>query len=450
MVFVAISLAFAGVALVVLQDRSVRKLVEQQVRAHAVFAANRLAAGVSPITAVDTGTSGFEVLQVLDARGEVLAASPQLAGAPALQPPRLAASDTVAASTGSQMVDAAPLLVVERTVTTKAGVRVVLAAGSLAAGSRGTATVAELMGLGVPLLAVITGAATFALTGRALRPVEAIRSQVAGFTGHDLGRRVTEPYAYDEVGRLARTMNDMLARLDGAQVAQRRFVADASHELRSPLATIIARLELGLRRGPTDTDMAAMMPEAQRMTRLIEDLLLLTRADERGLAPRRSDIDLDELVETEAARLRETTSIQVRVDTAPARISGDRAQLTRVLRNLLDNAARHAANRVALRVRVAAGRTYLEVSDDGPGIPAVERKRVFDRFVRLDEGRAREAGGAGLGLAIVADLIAAHDGAVEAREADDGGALLVVCLPSQPITASSALVSEPPSHPSLA
>jgi hypothetical protein len=111
MVFVAISLAFAGVALVVLQDRSVRKLVEGQVRAHAVFAANRLAAGVSPITAVDTGTSGFEVLQVLDARGAVLAASPQLAGAPALQPPRLAAPDTVAASIGSQMVDAAPLLV---------------------------------------------------------------------------------------------------------------------------------------------------------------------------------------------------------------------------------------------------------------------------------------------------------------------------------------------------
>jgi signal transduction histidine kinase len=167
------------------------------------------------------------------------------------------------------------------------------------------------------------------------------------------------------------------------------------------------------------------------------------------LAPRRSDIDLDELVETEAARLRETTSIQVRVDTAPARISGDRAQLTRVLRNLLDNAARHAANRVALRVRVAAGRAYLEVSDDGPGIPAVERKRVFDRFVRLDEGRGREAGGAGLGLAIVADLIAAHGGSVEAREADDGGALLVVCVPSEPMTAGSAPVSEP-SRPSLA
>jgi signal transduction histidine kinase len=227
-------------------------------------------------------------------------------------------------------------------------------------------------------------------------------------------------------------MNDMLTRLETARAAQRRFVADASHELRSPLATITARLELGQRRGPTDTDTAEMLPEAHRMSRLIDDLLLLARADERGLAPRRDDVDLDELVEAEAARLRNTTAVRVEVDTAPVRVTGDRAQLARLLRNLTNNAARHARSRVTLRVRAERTEAILDVADDGPGIPILDRRRVFDRFVRLDEGRARETGGAGLGLAIVAEIVAAHHGQVTTAESPGGGALLHVRLPAQP------------------
>jgi len=430
-VLVAIALSVAGVALVLLQQRSVRASVEQQVQAHAVAAADQLVAGATPAAAVQVGSNGFAVLQVLDGAGTVLAASPQLAGAPPLRPGQASVPEVTADQPGGFVGDG-PLLVVDRQVATASGPRLVVAGGSLVAAERSTTIVTDLTMIGVPLLALLAAAATYAITGRALRPVEAIRAQVAALTDRDLGQRVPEPFAHDEVGRLARTMNDMLARLETARAAQRRFVADASHELRSPLATITGRLELGQRRGPTDTDIAEMMPEAQRMGRLLDDLLLLARADERGLAPHHDDVDLDELVEAEAARLRNTATVRVEVDTAPVRVTGDRAQLARVLRNLTNNAARHATSRVSLRLRAERAEAILDVADDGPGIPIRDRRRVFDRFVRLDEGRARETGGAGLGLAIVAEVVAAHQGQVTAAESPGGGALLNVRLPAQP------------------
>lgn len=279
---------------------------------------------------------------------------------------------------------------------------------------------------------LVAGAATYAFSGRALRPVEAIRARVAALTEHDLASRVPEPYARDEVGRLARTMNGMLARLEAGQTAQRRFVADAGHELRSPLATIIARLELGQRRGPVAGDVTAMLPEAHRMNRLVDDLLLLARADEKGLLPRRDDVDVDELAETEATRVRGSGDLRVRAETEPVRVTGDRVQLSRMLGNLVDNAARYATSRVTLRVRAEGRDAVVEVVDDGPGIPPADRSRVFERFVRLDEGRARDVGGSGLGLAIVAEVVAAHGGRVEAHSAPGGGALLAVRLPAQP------------------
>lgn len=435
---VAVALVLAGIALVLLQERSVRSSVEDQARAQALNAVARLDDGESPKETVTEIATGFVLLQVLDADGTVLAASPQLSttepvdgGATADDP-----DSTVTASVGDD-----PLLVVREPA---AGSLAVLAGGSLAAAERSTETVTELAVVGVPLLALVAGAATYLFAGLALRPVEAIRSQVAAITGQDLARRVPEPVARDEVGRLARTMNDMLARLDAAQVSQRRFVGDASHELRSPLATITARLDLAGRRGPTAGDVAAMVPEAHRMARLIEDLLLLARADERGLAPRHDDVDLDELADDEAARLRATGALTVRAATVPVRVTGDRAQLARVLRNLVDNAARHANSQVTIRLRSDGTEAVLEVADDGPGIPPADRTRVFDRFVRLDEGRARDAGGVGLGLAIVAEVLAAHGGSVEARAAHGGGALMRVRLPRQSVDGVVSSEALPP------
>jgi signal transduction histidine kinase len=427
--FVAISLACAGVALVLLQEHSVRAAVEEEVTARAVAAAARLLTGESPTAAVSAESSGFAVLQVIDTSGSVLAASPQLRGAPPLRTGRSNPLDTDHSE--RPLVEDVPLLVVSQLAQTAAGTRIVLAGGSLVAAERSTATVTELTLIGIPLLALIAGAVTYAFSGTALRPVEAIRAQVAELTDRDLSRRVPEPYARDEVGRLARTMNGMLERLEAAQTAQHRFVADASHELRSPLATIMARLELGRRRGPAAEDVAVMTSESERMHRIIEDLLLLARADERGLPSRRDDVDLDELVEAEAARLRGMDQFPVRLETTPVRVTGDRAQLSRALRNLVDNAVRHADSRVHLRLRAQDDQAIIEVEDDGPGIPAEDRIRVFERFVRLDESRDRGAGGAGLGLAIVAEVVATHSGSVEAMAAGERGALLRVLLPVQ-------------------
>lgn len=422
---VAVALVLAAVALVLLQERAVRGSVEEQARAIAESAADRLTEGEDAPEVVREVSTGFVLLQVVDAGGRVLAATAPLSATDAVDGGRTAADPDAAVAV---TVDDDPLLVVRA----EAGNRAVLVAGSLDAAQQSTETVTDLAVIGVPLLTVVAGATTYLFAGRALRPVEAIRARVAAISARDLTRRVPEPDTVDEVGRLARTMNDMLARLDAAQAAQRRFVGDAGHELRSPLATIAARLELAQRRGPTGGDIAAMIPEAQRMTRLVEDLLLLARADERGLAPRRDDVDLDELAENEAARLRTAGDVRVRVTTVPVRVTGDRSQLTRVLGNLAENAARHARTGVEVRLRTERGQAVLEVVDDGPGIAVGDRRRVFERFVRLDEGRARDAGGVGLGLAIVAEVLAAHGGSVEAGAADDGGTVMTVRLPAQP------------------
>jgi signal transduction histidine kinase len=295
-------------------------------------------------------------------------------------------------------------------------------------------TVEVMTTVGVPILVLVAGFFTYLFAGRALRPVEAIRSRVAGLTDRDLSTRVPEPATHDEVGRLARTMNGMLSRLEESQANQRRFVADASHELRSPLATVSTGLELLGAGMPADSaDMATVQTlrdETTRLTSLVENLLFLARADERGLAPRREEVDLDEIAEAERVRPSADDRVAVTVSTEPVRVSGDRGQLVRVLRNLVDNARRHADRAVLVTVRGEDGTAVVDVEDDGPGVPEADRARVFERFVRLDESRSRGDGGSGLGLAIVSELVAAHGGSAEVDQSDTlGGARFRVRVP---------------------
>jgi signal transduction histidine kinase len=228
----------------------------------------------------------------------------------------------------------------------------------------------------------------------------------------------------------------MLARLQAGQQAQRRLVGDASHELRSPLATLTAALELaaGDRPEVIDRDVVRshLLPEALRMQRLVEDLLLLAQADEHHLPLREADVDLDDLVADEAAWLQATTEQTVVTTIAPARVRGDPAQLARVARNLTANAARHARTRIELSCQPTAQAALLVVRDDGPGIPVDQRQRVLERFVRLDAGRARGAGGSGLGLAIAAEIVTAHHGTLTITESPTGGAQITVSLPNPP------------------
>jgi signal transduction histidine kinase len=221
----------------------------------------------------------------------------------------------------------------------------------------------------------------------------------------------------------------MIARLEDAQGVQRRFVADASHELRSPLATIATGLEL-MQNGSVDSStISALRGETQRLNRLVEGLILLARADERGLQPRSEEVDLDEVAETERGRPTEG-AVVAEVRAAPVRVVGDRGQLARVVRNLVDNARRHARSHVLVTVRREGDTAVVEVLDDGPGVPAADRARVFERFVRLDDARARSDGGSGLGLAIVAEVVAAHGGTVQVEDGPSGGALFRVRLPA--------------------
>ncbi|WP_432505601.1 sensor histidine kinase [Kineococcus arenarius] len=314
------------------------------------------------------------------------------------------------------------------------GLRYTVVVAESTAGVRATLrTAAVLLAAGGALLLVAAGAATRVFVGRSLRPVEAIRRTVDGITSDDLAGRVPVPAGDDEVSRLARTMNAMLARLQASQRAQRRFVADASHELRSPVATLRAAAEVQrLHPGATaPAEFAELVGgEAVRLERLVADLLLLARADEGAPAPARTEVDLDGLLESEGARLRASTALEVVVRTAPARVLGDAGQLTRVVRNLIDNAARHARGRVLLAVRTVGPDAVLSVTDDGPGVPEADRERVFDRFVRLQDSRERATGGTGLGLAIVAAAVAAHGGSVRCTGARPApGAEFEVRLP---------------------
>lgn len=296
-------------------------------------------------------------------------------------------------------------------------------------------TAAKVLLSAIPFLVGAAMLLAWLLTGRTLRPVEAIRAQAQLITARNLTERLPVGPIPDEVATLAETMNRMLERLDTAQSSQQRFVADASHELRSPVATLQAALEIAEhdRRPPSADTIALMGREAERLNELIDGLLLLTRSDSSGLALHLRDVDLDDLARSHGARLRATAGRAVQLDAPPVRVSGDVEKLDRVLRNLTDNAARHATSWVGIRTGGDSTHAFLSVEDDGAGIAEADRAQVFERFVRLDESRNREAGGSGLGLAIVAEIVQAHGGSVSVQEGSRGGAQFTVVLPYVPV-----------------
>ena len=373
------------------------------------------------------------LIQVLDEGGRVVVASPDAEGLAPVARLRPGHSTEVEIPEEAPVEADGEFLAVAVRADTALGRRTVLVMRSTEAVTETTAAVGGLLAVGLPLLLAVVAAITWIVVGRTLAPVEAIRAEVDAISAAALHRRVNVPPADDEIGRLARTMNRMLGRLEAAQARQRRLVSDASHELRSPVATIRQHAEVALAhpdRTTTAELAATVLAEDLRLQRLGEDLLLLTRADEHTLALRRRPVDLDDLVFDEARRLRDTTGLRVDTTAVSAgRVHGDAAGLRRVLRNLGDNAARHAAGRLAFSVAERDGLVLLGVDDDGPGIPEVDRERVFERFVRLDDARTRDDGGSGLGLAIVAELARAHGGTVAVAPSSLGGARVEVTLP---------------------
>ncbi|MPY60497.1 sensor histidine kinase [Streptomyces spongiae] len=310
-------------------------------------------------------------------------------------------------------------------VTTQHDVTLTVFAGaplSAQQGAVGTALTSMLIGL--PLLLLTVGGATYGVTRRALRPVEGIRAEMAAITAsEDLSRRVPEPDTHDEIARLASTTNETLSALEASVERQRRFVADASHELRSPIASLRTQLEVGAAH-PELLDVEGAVEDTVRLQRLAADLLLLARLD-AGERPQDGRLDLAKLVREEA-----DGRDRVHLDGVGAvEVAGSRSQLARVLGNLLDNAQRHARDRIDVALRTEGTWAVLEVADDGSGVPPEERERIFERFVRLDESRSRDDGGAGLGLAIARDIAVRHGGTLRVGEAPAGGALFALRLP---------------------
>ncbi|MFI6769717.1 ATP-binding protein [Streptomyces sp. NPDC050355] len=305
------------------------------------------------------------------------------------------------------------------------GEKATVRAGSALAPERdAVGSVRDAMLIGLPLLLVVVAGVTWLVTRRALRPVEGIRAEMAAITAStDLSRRVPEPAARDEIARLARTTNETLAALEASVERQRRFVADASHELRSPIASLRTQLEVAVAH-PELLDVPGAVADTVRLQRLAADLLLLARLD-AGERPADARVDLAAMVREESSQ-RVGDRIPVRAgESASVEVAGSRSQLGRVLGNLLDNAQRHAASSVRVDVVRAGEWAVLRVEDDGPGVPEAERERIFERFVRLDDARARDDGGAGLGLAIARDVAVRHGGTLAVRE----GAVFELRLP---------------------
>lgn len=289
-----------------------------------------------------------------------------------------------------------------------------------------------LLWAGLPVLLVLVAAVTWFTVGRALRPVERMRAEVEHVDAGDLERRVPVPPGRDELGRLARTLNAMLARLEASAQQQRRFISDASHELRSPIAAMRQNAEVAQRYPDRDVGLAqTVIAESDRLQALVSGMLVLARSDEHGLALRREPVDMDDLVGAEASRLRAGGELTVDGSgIGPARVDGDLRLLSQLVRNLADNAARHADDRVAFSVSQDDHRVLVTVDDDGAGVPPADRERIFERFVRLDDARTRDAGGSGLGLAIVAEVARAHGGRVHVDDGALGGARFTVDLPA--------------------
>lgn len=390
-------------------------------------------AEVGGLPSVLTNIDGEGVAQVVDDSGRVLASSPNIEGEKAISTFRPSGEKPVVVTITNAPDDdeIEDYRVWALSVDTKDGPVSIYVGKSLESVEEATRTLRNSLMVAVPVTLVLLAAGTWLVIGKALRPVESIREQLTTITDEDLDRRVPVPPSDDEVARLAQTMNAMLDRLETASRKQREFVADASHELQSPLTAFRVQLEVA-RAHPDKADWDAvasnLLVDSGQMERLVRDLLYLAREHDQSGLPTEA-VDLDDIVLQEVARIRTTTSIILDATTVSgAPVNGSRDDLRRLVRNLLENAVHHASEKVRVRVSSEDHEAHLEVEDDGSGVPREDRDQVFDRFYRADAARSRHDGGTGLGLAIARAIAERHGGRLELVDSD-GGAHFIVTLP---------------------
>jgi signal transduction histidine kinase len=373
------------------------------------------------------------VVQVVGTDGHVLAASPAIDGLAPVGPD--VDGQTIRGIDPLPGGDDDPMRLLSRSIDTPEGAAVIHVAAPSDDIADSVATLQRSLLVAVPLAAATLALLTWFLVGRTLRPVERIRAEVAEIGGTDLDRRVPVPAADDEISRLATTMNEMLARVERAQARQRRFVADASHELRSPLTRMRTELEVDLEHPATADPVAtqrSVLEEVVGLQHLVEDLLLLARHDAVTVVDvDREVVDLGDVAARAASRSRHRDGVAVAIEAdAPATTPGDAGQLERAVANLLDNAIRHATSVVRVAVHRNGDTVSVVVEDDGAGIPAADRERIFERFARVDAARSAHDGGAGLGLSIARDIVDRHGGTLAVDPDYDRGARFVITMPS--------------------
>lgn len=436
-VVVSVALLGGGAVLLVTLQSSLISAARANVAGRATDLARLLAEqGVSETQATAAeDRRGGEQVQVVDATGKVVIFTDRrLRGRPISilrPPPGRSANEEL--PTLAALGDTDEFLVAARGVAVQGQEYTVLVAAPIQVQVDTVRRVGLFLLAAAPLLVALVSAAVWVLVGRSLGTVERIRQQVAEIDARRLNDRVEVPPTADEVAALATTMNVMLDRLELSDRSQRVFFSDASHELRSPLSTLVTTAEVASLdpTGRTWVEMQhTVMSESRRMQALVADLLTMAKVDAGGLRMEHEEVDLEDLVDAEVRRLRTVTALEVDSAIVPVRVLGDEMRLAQVLRNLCDNATRHAATTVRVGMGRSADDVVVWVENDGDRVAEEDRERVFERFVRLDASRSADGGGSGLGLAICRAIVEAHGGSVVTTERD-GLCRFEVTLPSQ-------------------
>ncbi|WP_169946226.1 cell wall metabolism sensor histidine kinase WalK [Microbispora sp. H11081] len=399
---------------------------------------------------IPVGRNGIDLIEVTGPDGHIVAESAAARQLPRLSPLRTTPGREVTQTTACSPTGHDCLYVTVLRMSPGYGADLVYA-GRAAPPILNTPFTLPALLLAALLLTALTGWTAYRVTGRALRPVEAIRTELAEITEKNPGGRVPEPPGDDEISRLAQAANDALSRLDMSIQRQRQFAADASHELLTPITAIRAQLE-GARLHPEDTDEAvgAALRDTERLEAIVSDLLLLARIPTLPETVR-EELDLSHLVVCEVERRQERLPTHMH-NTPGVMVRGLRRHLARVVTNLLDNAERHALTLVCVRVERTEHEAVLYVRNDGRPISEADRERIFERFYRTDAARSRDRGGTGLGLAIAREVVEAHGGSIRVEDVTDGepGVRFVVTLPLAAEEPEGPAEPEKPAAPAAA
>lgn len=428
---IAVVLTFTGLALVNLVHRSLVTGASNQIEDQMAQVQSRFATSTIPTRDVILPMQGDVVVQVTNIAGtQVWAASSAIADAPVLAHVKtdFTSSDGLAVVLVHSKQTESTLSQISlgqvQTITTTRGAGLIF--GFVYGGpiNHSVTVLLASVVISFPLLLLMSGGLIWLGIGLALAPVESIRRRVDAIAARDLSERVPVTGGDDEIARMARTLNAMLDRLESSSQFQAEFVSNASHELRSPLATLLATVE----RAQSDPEHAdwsgvcnTIMREGRRLDGIIDGLFWLARHDENQIDVINVDVDLDDMLFEESQRVRTISGLSVDTSSVqPTRVVGDQAMLKRMIRNVVDNATRYARSELRFDSHYEGNFAVVCVSDDGDGVNVAESERLFERFVRADPARSRQSGGTGLGLSIVTDIVNRHGGSARFVPVDSG------------------------------